>query len=110
MTIPAPTAGFAAARDLLSRYPIIDGHNDLPWALRKARSAGPELTDIAQRVEAHRADVCQFRDAQQKFAELDLLGRDQRDLHTAAKPGSQMMRKIAREDVVDHADRAQLFI
>ena len=57
MTIPAPTAGFAAARDLLSRYPIIDGHNDLPWALRKARSAGPELTDIAQRVEFTHTDL-----------------------------------------------------
>ena len=57
MTIPAPTAGFAAARDLLSRYPIIDGHNDLPWALRQARSAGPELTDIAQRVEFTHTDL-----------------------------------------------------
>jgi membrane dipeptidase len=57
VTIPAPTAGFAAARDLLSRYPIIDGHNDLPWALRKARSAGPELTDIAQRVEFTHTDL-----------------------------------------------------
>ena len=57
MTIPAPTAGFAAARDLLSRYPIIDGHNDLPWALRKARSAGPELIDIAQRVEFTHTDL-----------------------------------------------------
>jgi membrane dipeptidase len=57
VTIPAPTAGFAAARDLLSRYPIIDGHNDLPWALRKARSAGPELTDIGQRVEFTHTDL-----------------------------------------------------
>src|ERR1700689_323660 len=24
-----------AARDLLSRFPIMDGHNDLPWALRE---------------------------------------------------------------------------
>jgi len=23
-----------AARDLLRRFPLIDGHNDLPWALR----------------------------------------------------------------------------
>jgi len=27
------------ARDLLSRFPLIDGHNDLPWALRE-RAAG----------------------------------------------------------------------
>jgi membrane dipeptidase len=57
VTIPAPTASFAAARDLLSRYPIIDGHNDLPWALRQARAAGPELTDIAQRVEFTHTDL-----------------------------------------------------
>jgi membrane dipeptidase len=57
VTIPAPTASFAAARDLLSRYPIIDGHNDLPWALRQARPAGPEQTDIAQRVEFTHTDL-----------------------------------------------------
>ena len=28
-----------AARDLLRRFPLIDGHNDLPWALRE-RAAG----------------------------------------------------------------------
>ena len=27
------------ARDLLRRFPLIDGHNDLPWALRE-RAAG----------------------------------------------------------------------
>ena len=25
----------AAARELLRRFPLIDGHNDLPWALRR---------------------------------------------------------------------------
>ena len=34
------------ARDLLRRFPLIDGHNDLPWALREraARSAGRQAT------------------------------------------------------------------
>lgn len=57
MTSPAPTAGFAAARDLLSRFPIIDGHNDLPWALREARTGGAELADISQPVEFTHTDL-----------------------------------------------------
>ncbi len=57
MTIPAPTADFAAARDLLNRFPIIDGHNDLPWALREARSAGSDLPDIAEPVEFTHTDL-----------------------------------------------------
>ena len=57
MTSPSPTAGFAAARDLLSRFPIIDGHNDLPWALREARKGGSELADISQPVEFTHTDL-----------------------------------------------------
>ena len=57
MTTPAPTAGFAAARDLLNRFPVIDGHNDLPWALRKAGSTGAELTDIAARLDFTHTDL-----------------------------------------------------
>ena len=29
------TAGEARARRILERSPLIDGHNDLPWALRQ---------------------------------------------------------------------------
>ncbi len=36
-----------AARSLLDRYPLIDGHNDLAWALRQAGSPDPAGTDIA---------------------------------------------------------------
>ncbi|MGH3406102.1 MAG: dipeptidase, partial [Streptosporangiaceae bacterium] len=57
MSTPAPTADFAAARDLLSRFPIIDGHNDLPWALREARPAGSDLPDIAEPVEFTHTDL-----------------------------------------------------
>jgi membrane dipeptidase len=57
VTSPSPTAGFAAARDLLSRFPIIDGHNDLPWALREARTGGSELADISQPVEFTHTDL-----------------------------------------------------
>jgi len=57
VTSPSPAAGFAAARDLLSRFPIIDGHNDLPWALREARQGGAELADISQPVEFTHTDL-----------------------------------------------------
>jgi membrane dipeptidase len=55
MTTDAGPGGLAAARDLLSRSPVIDGHNDLPWALREEalRESGaldPARTDIAARV------------------------------------------------------------
>ncbi|HJY62049.1 MAG TPA: hypothetical protein VJ418_37185 [Streptosporangiaceae bacterium] len=33
-----------AARDLLRRFPLIDGHNDLPWALRE-RAAPVDLAE-----------------------------------------------------------------
>jgi membrane dipeptidase len=53
----APRAGLAAARDLLSRFPVVDGHNDLPWALREAGSLDPARTDIAGRVEFTHTDL-----------------------------------------------------
>jgi membrane dipeptidase len=34
-------------RDLLRAAPLIDGHNDLPWALRKARDAEGDEADIS---------------------------------------------------------------
>ena len=35
------------ARDMLGRFPLIDGHNDLPWALReRARSGGGDVSQV----------------------------------------------------------------
>jgi membrane dipeptidase len=51
------TADFAAARDLLSRFPLIDGHNDLPWALRQAGSLDPAKTDISAPVDFTHTDL-----------------------------------------------------
>jgi membrane dipeptidase len=51
------TDALSAARDLLTRYPVIDGHNDLPWALREAGSLDPARTDIAGRVEFTHTDL-----------------------------------------------------
>jgi membrane dipeptidase len=40
-------AGLAAASAVLSRFPLIDGHNDLAWALREAGVPDPAKTDIS---------------------------------------------------------------
>src|ERR1700733_9747915 len=44
------TSSPAAARDLLSRFPIMDGHNDLPWALRE-RTAQKKAERSSDRVD-----------------------------------------------------------
>jgi membrane dipeptidase len=46
-----------AARDLLSRHPVVDGHNDLPWALREG---GPGA-DIAGPVDFTHTDLPRLR-------------------------------------------------
>ena len=45
-----------AARDLLRRFPLIDGHNDLPWVLRE----GGEL-NLAQPVAGTHTDLPRLR-------------------------------------------------
>jgi membrane dipeptidase len=57
----AQTDGIAAARTLLDRHPLIDGHNDLPWALRQAGSLDPAKTDIAAPVEFTHTDLPRLR-------------------------------------------------
>jgi membrane dipeptidase len=42
---------------VLSRFPVIDGHNDLPWALRQEGAIGAELTDISRPVEFTHTDL-----------------------------------------------------
>ena len=47
----------AAARALLDRFPLIDGHNDLAWALRAAAGSDAAMTDIAAAVEFTQTDL-----------------------------------------------------
>src|SRR6476660_2352285 len=59
-TPPAPDAALAHARALLRSTPLIDGHNDLPWEIRRAkdhpldvaaydlRQTAPKHTDLAR--------------------------------------------------------------
>jgi membrane dipeptidase len=42
----AQDAGEARARRILERTPLIDGHNDLPWALRQAHGSDPYAVDL----------------------------------------------------------------
>ncbi|MGH3274276.1 MAG: dipeptidase [Streptosporangiaceae bacterium] len=69
MTAPAPAPvteaaddPLAGARDLLRRFPVLDGHNDLPWALREAGLPGPPWqADIDVRVEFTHTDLPRLR-------------------------------------------------
>ena len=51
------TTQTGAARALLDRFPVIDGHNDLPWALRMAGALDPAVTDLAAPVEFTHTDL-----------------------------------------------------
>jgi membrane dipeptidase len=53
----AGIADLAAARELLGRYPVIDGHNDLPWALRVAKELSLDETDLAAPVATTHTDL-----------------------------------------------------
>ncbi len=62
MTEPVtPSASLAAARALLTRTPILDGHNDLPWALRKAGESPTAPVDIAAPVAYTHTDLPRLR-------------------------------------------------
>ncbi len=53
LAIPASAQdSAAAARRILERTPLIDGHNDLPWALRQNHGNDPHAVDLATDLEA----------------------------------------------------------
>ncbi|HUC24301.1 MAG TPA: dipeptidase [Streptosporangiaceae bacterium] len=58
-TTVAPTTGTqpGAGRELLARFPVIDGHNDLAWALREAGMPDPASVDIAAPVDFTHTDL-----------------------------------------------------
>jgi membrane dipeptidase len=47
----------AAARALLGRAPILDGHNDLPWTMRVADELDLDQTDLTARVPSTHTDL-----------------------------------------------------
>ena len=46
LALPAAAQDEAAARRILERTPLVDGHNDLPWALRQAYGSDPYGVDL----------------------------------------------------------------
>jgi membrane dipeptidase len=52
MTAPT-SASLDAARELLREFPVVDGHNDLPWALREQVRYDLDARDIAGDRRAH---------------------------------------------------------
>jgi membrane dipeptidase len=55
--VPATGAQHSAGRELLERFPVIDGHNDLAWALRQAGVPDPASIDIAAHVDFTHTDL-----------------------------------------------------
>ncbi|MEU9174483.1 dipeptidase [Streptomyces sp. NPDC048420] len=51
-----------AARELLAEFPVVDGHNDLPWALREQVRYDLDARDIATDQSAHlHTDLARLR-------------------------------------------------
>jgi len=57
VTTQRPAVGPAAARALLDRFPVIDGHNDLAWTLRESGLPDPASADIAAPLEFTHTDL-----------------------------------------------------
>ena len=55
------TGHLAAARALLRRHPLVDGHNDLPWALRTRFGADLDRVDLAGPVPGTHTDLPRLR-------------------------------------------------
>jgi hypothetical protein len=51
------TERLAAARDLLRRFPLVDGHNDLPWEIREKFGGDPVRAKLSGPVPATRTDL-----------------------------------------------------
>ncbi|MFI6008573.1 dipeptidase [Streptomyces sp. NPDC051243] len=57
------SASLGAARELLREFPVVDGHNDLPWALRQQVRYDLDALDIATDQAAHlHTDIPRLRE------------------------------------------------
>ncbi|MCD7441679.1 dipeptidase [Streptomyces lincolnensis] len=62
MASPSPSPSAEAARELLRAFPVVDGHNDLPWALREQVRYDLDARDIATDQSAHlHTDLARLR-------------------------------------------------
>jgi membrane dipeptidase len=55
------TGALGTARDLLRRSPLVDGHNDLPWTLRKRFGGDLDAVDLAAPVVGAHTDLPRLR-------------------------------------------------
>ena len=56
------TDRLAVARDLLRRYPLIDGHNDLPWEIRDVFGGDPVRARLTDPVPQTQTDLPRLAD------------------------------------------------
>src|ERR1700759_1917828 len=54
---PDPAPLETRARDLLGRHPLVDGHNDLPWAIREEFGGDPVRARLAEPVAQTQTDL-----------------------------------------------------
>jgi membrane dipeptidase len=57
VTADGAAASLAPARAMLSRFPLIDGHNDLPWEIREKYGSDPVKAALAGRVPDTQTDL-----------------------------------------------------
>jgi membrane dipeptidase len=57
MTTDGSALTFALARAMLSRFPLIDGHNDLPWEIRERFGSDPAAVGLSGRVTRIHTDI-----------------------------------------------------
>jgi membrane dipeptidase len=56
-TADAAALSLSLTRAMLSRFPLIDGHNDLPWELREHYDSDPAAADLARRLPDTHTDI-----------------------------------------------------
>ena len=61
MTAPGPVAALDRALQILRRQPIVDGHNDLPWAAREVADYDLDVLDLTDTANATHTDLRRLR-------------------------------------------------
>ena len=52
----------ASAQQILEQHPLVDGHNDLPWAMRLAAGYDLDRVDVGTRQTAMHTDLPRLRE------------------------------------------------
>ena len=57
VTADGAALSLSLTRAMLSRFPLIDGHNDLPWVIREKFSLDPVAAGLTGRVGGTHTDI-----------------------------------------------------